>query len=259
MVSRVLFDLGSQGVHEDGNYLVTWFPEPVRPFEVEGALRAAGFTGEAQYSSSDPVDWAEHWKDALKAHQVGGVFVCPPWLQRADQPGSRTVVIDPGMAFGTGDHASTRCALLLLQRFVAPGSSVADLGAGSAVLAIAAARCGARHVVAVERDSDAIANAVENVRLNGVGNAVLVMEGSAEMMLPLVAPFDTIVANIISSVLLSILSRIGESLSDGGTVILSGIMDEERQDFSAVLEERNWSIVDEYCEESWCALAVRPR
>src|SRR5690606_2666724 len=150
----------------------------------------------------------------------------PPWLAGSMDPAT-TIVVDPGMAFGTGEHATTRGVVRLLHETVREGDSVVDLGAGSAVLAIAAAKLGAATVIAVELDPDAIPNAEFNVTANGVADRVIVLQGDAALFLPLVAPVRVVLANIISSVLVALLPVIRESLANGGVAILSGILLEE--------------------------------
>lgn len=255
-VMRALFELGSQGVQEDGEVLATWFTDEISRFDVDRALDATGFRGDRQYGLADPVDWTEAWKEQVKAQVVDGILVCPPWLARQDGAEKFTVVIEPGMAFGTGDHASTRCALRLVNRWVVAGSAVADLGAGSAVLSIAAAKLGARHVVAIENDADAIGNALENVSRNGVGEQVTVLENDAATVLPLVAPVDVVVANMVSSLLLSLLAPISKALSQRGCALLSGILVSERAEFEGELVRHSWRILDEVTEGEWCALAI---
>jgi ribosomal protein L11 methyltransferase len=111
-----------------------------------------------------PVDWATAWRDHARVTALGSLTIAPPWLAAGLDP-ARAIVIDPGMAFGTGDHASTRGAVLMLHS-VKPGMTVADLGSGSAVLSIAAAKLGAARVWAIEIDPEAQANAAENIDRN---------------------------------------------------------------------------------------------
>src|SRR5205085_11772487 len=123
---------------------------------------------------------------------------------------ARTIVIDPGMAVGTGDHPTTRGVVRLMDGAIRRGDVVADLGAGSAVLSIAAVRLGAARAAAVELDPDAIGNAEENVRRNGAVGAVTVIQGDADLILPLLAPVRVILANIISSVLISLMQAMSQ-------------------------------------------------
>jgi ribosomal protein L11 methyltransferase len=168
-------------------------------------------------------------------------------------------VIEPAMAFGTGEHETTRGVVRLLQSVIRAGDIVADLGSGSAVLAIAAARLGAARVVAIELDHDAIGNAEENVARNGVSDRVTVIEGDAALLLPLVAPVRVVLANIISSVLVELLPAIADALSRDGAAILSGILVEERPEMMRVLESAGWSVVSEDREGQWWSVSIARR
>lgn len=166
------------------------------------------------------------------------------------------MVIDPAMAFGTGEHPTTRGVVRLMTPVVAAGDAVADLGAGSAVLAIAAVKLGAGRAFAIERDGDAIANAEENVARNGVTGLVVVLEGDAAILLSLVAPVQLILANIISSVLIELLPQLPPALADGGAVILSGILVEERDAMLEELRAEGWAVVAEDVEAGWWSVRV---
>jgi ribosomal protein L11 methyltransferase len=162
------------------------------------------------------------------------------------------------MAFGTGEHPTTRGVLRLMDGVVEPGDRVADLGAGSAVLAIAAARLGASRVAAIEMDPDAIGNAEQNVLVNDVGDRVVVIEGDAETILPHVAPVRVVLANIVSSVLIPLLSLVRRSLEPGGAAIFSGILVDERDEFVSALERDGWRVEREHIEDVWWTTVARP-
>jgi ribosomal protein L11 methyltransferase len=245
-----LFAAGALGVHEDGDALVTHFPPEA---DVEGlavALRDADPGATVSIGRAANTDWSEAWKAMLSTQTVGALRIAPPWLA-AELDAGRTIVIDPGMAFGTGDHATTRAVVRLMQRLPIRGARVADLGAGSAVLAIAAAKLGARNVAAVELDPDAIGNAIENVERNGVTDTVHVIEGDAKLLLPLVAPVDIVLANIVSSVHVDLLPVMAAALVPGGHVVLSGILLEEREMMTERLAESGWTVDDEDTEDIW--------
>jgi ribosomal protein L11 methyltransferase len=146
-----------------------------------------------------------------------------------------------------------------MQRIVRAGDRVADLGTGSAVLAIAAAKLGARHVAAIEVDHDAISNAEDNVRRNDVSEVVTVIEGDAATLLPLVAPVRVITANIISSALLELLPVIAMTLDPNGSAILSGILDEERSMMLRALKDSGWVVDAEDREDIWWSAAIARR
>src|SRR5690606_35594109 len=126
----------------------------------------------------EPGDYDAVWRASVQPRQVGRLLVTPPWLAGASAPAT-TIVIEPGTGFGTGEHETTRGALELLQDVVQPGDVVADLGCGSAVLAIAAVKLGAARVAAIELDGEAIPNAEANVAHNGLSDRITVIEGDA--------------------------------------------------------------------------------
>jgi ribosomal protein L11 methyltransferase len=171
------------------------------------------------------------------------------------------------MAFGTGEHASTRGVLRLLQSVVHAGDVVADLGAGSGVLAIAAAKLGARRVAAVERDPDAIANAEANVARNGVADRVSVILGDAAILLPLLAPVQLIAANILAPVLLELSDGMAAAVSPGGRAVLGGVLLSECATVVSGFERGGWVVEREDAEPGmddqreaawWSAILVRP-
>lgn len=257
-VIAALFSAGAEGVHEDGDDVVTHFPETVNTAAVVAAVCRIDPAVRCQTAEVEQVDWSVAWRSGVRAFSVGMLSVAPPWLADGFDT-RRTVVIDPGMAFGTGDHASTRGALRLLQASVAPGHVVADLGAGSGVLSIAAAKLGASQVFAIESDPDAIGNATANIERNGVVDVVHVFEGDAGVLLPLVAPVDVIVANILSSVLVDLLAAIAHALPPRGVAVLAGILVEERGAMLEAIEADGWNVRAEDTEEEWWSVAlVRP-
>jgi ribosomal protein L11 methyltransferase len=253
-----LFAHGSAGVHEDGDVLVTFLPEAtVSDDALLRSLALADGAAHVELGFVDASDWARRWPTRVGIHVLGPLTIAPPWLA-SDLDPRRTIVIDPGMAFGTGEHETTRGVLRLLPHVVRAGDIVADLGAGSGVLAIAAAKLGAARVAAIEMDHDAIGNAEANVERNGVADRVRVIEGDAQMLLPLVAPVRVVTANIISSVVIDLLPCIMGALLDGGQAVLSGILREEREAMLIVLRETGWRVEREDVEGEWWSTIVAP-
>jgi len=257
-VSAAMFAAGAQGIHEEGELLVTHLEAEGEASSLAGAVRAADAGAAIETRAIPAVDWSVAWRELIRAHEVGSLSVAPPWLAQG-MDAARTVVIEPAMAFGTGDHPTTRGALRLMQPVIRAGDSVADLGAGSAVLAIAAAKLGAARVAAVEFDADAISNAEANVALNGVEDRVRVIEGDAAIFLPLLAPVRVVLANIISSVLIELLPLIGRSLSNDGAAILSGILNEEREKMLEVFAADEWYVTGEDAEGAWWSVSIAKR
>ena len=257
-VVAALFAAGAQGVHEDGQALVTHFPPETDADSIMAAVRLADPGADVVVGEAPDTDWSEAWKALLSVQSVGTLRIAPPWLARDLDP-ETTIVVDPGMAFGTGDHSTTRSVVRLMQRLELKGTRVADLGAGSAVLSIAAAKLGARVVSAVELDADAIGNATENVERNDVTAIVHVIEGDARIILPLLAPVDVVLANILASVHVELLPAIAESLVASGRVVLSGILVDERDMLADVLERSGWKIEDEDIEDIWWSATIARR
>lgn len=256
-VSAALFAAGSQGVLEDGDALVSHFPTRAEAEAAAEAVRVADPKAVVVLGEVPPVDWSAAWKDHVRAFDCGVLSVAPPWLAEGRDPAT-TIVIEPGMAFGTGDHPTTRGVLRLLPTAVTPGAVVADLGAGSAVLAIGAAKLGAARVAAVELDPEAIADAEANVAANGVAGTVTVIEADAALVLPLLAPVQVIVANIISGVLLELLPGMRAALAPGGCVLLSGILHEERPRMLEALAAGGWRVTAEDTERPWWTCRAVP-
>ena len=285
-VIAALFEAGSQGVQEDGVAVVTHFPPETKIDHVRTAVMAADPRAAIAVSDAPDVDYSQ-WKAAVGAHRLGRLVIAPPWLADEFDPRS-AVIIDPVMAFGTGEHPTTRGVLRLMQgaalgslrdqtdavderpannlhprrsspQVIREGDIVADLGAGSAVLSIAAAKLGASRIAAIEIDHDSIANAEENVRANDVSDRVEVLEGDATILLPLLAPVRVVLANIISSVLLDLLPVIRAALDSGGQAILSGILRDERDSMVAALENNGWQIENEDTEDAWWSVQIAPR
>jgi ribosomal protein L11 methyltransferase len=258
-VAAALFAAGAEALQESEGALLTNAPSD----DVARLLAAAALAidpGAVTATELAPiVDWSTAWRAQIRAHTVGLLTVSPPWLAGAFLP-ERTIVIEPAMAFGTGDHESTRGVLKLMQDVVLPGDSVADLGAGSAVLAIAAAKLGAARVFAIENDPDAIGNAEENVQTNGVADRVLVLAGDANVLLPLVAmetPVRVVLANIVSMVIRELLPVIGRSLAGGGAAIFSGMLLTERDAMTSAFRDAGWAVRAEYAEGEWWSCVVR--
>ena len=253
-----LFDMGSEGVQETGGELLTHFPGDTDEVMLRAAILAADPHAQVVTRVIPAVDWSQQWKRGIGAHELGPLTIVPPWLAEGHDPAT-TIVIEPEMAFGTGEHQTTRGVVRLLPSVIRRGDRVADLGAGSAVLSIAAAKLGAKQVTAIELDHDSIANAEQNVARNGVTEQVTVIEGDAALLLPLVAPVRVVLANIISSVLLELLPVIADALTPDGEAVLSGILVEERATMLDALATSGWMVLGEDEEGAWWSVRIARR
>lgn len=266
-ISALLFDLGSSGLEEDGGddtpivRLTAYFPasEPVdavRDGLIEALAEVPGARIIEDGAEVPQADWGAKWREHFEpVYPTERIVVHPPWEDVEPPAGGFAVVIEPKTAFGTGSHATTRMALIGLERTVRAGDRVLDVGTGSGILGIAAVKLGAREVVAVDTDPLATENVEENVGLNGVaGIRVETRPVSAAD-----TGFDVTVANIIRSVLTPMLPTLAASVRPGGAVILGGLLDREEDTFSESVEGAGLSVEDITREAEWIGLIARRR
>ena len=256
-VAAALFTGGAEGLMEDGASFVTHVPVDHDLIFLRAEVQRADPAVQLLVTPMDVATASPELHGTVQAHDLGAFIITPPWL--ADQYDSaKTIIVEPGMAFGTGEHATTRGVLRLLPQVLRHGDLVADLGAGSAVLAIAAAKGGASKVVAIELDEDAMSNAEENLARNGVSDRVHLLCGDASVLLPFFAPVRLVLANIISSVHVEMLPVVARCLSPDGVVIISGILQTERDEMLRHLAVTGWQMIADDSEgEWWSATIVR--
>jgi ribosomal protein L11 methyltransferase len=239
-----LLSLGARAVEERGGWYVSYFAEPedVDAFVSEARAVLAVETGferiEVEHGWQADEEWAQSWKRGLAPRRVTDrIVVHPSWFEPKDvRADDIVIVLDPGMAFGTAEHETTRGCLRLIDGVVRGGDRLLDVGAGSGILAIAAARLGADEVVAIEGDPLACEAMAENVERNGVADRVQVVETWATSE-SIVAhgPASGIVANIESGLLVPLFEGFSEALDADGWLIVSGILDHEWEEVEGSL------------------------
>lgn len=212
-------------------------------------------------------DWAEAWKAGYDVLRIGRQLVVKPtWRDYSPRPGDRVVVLDPGMAFGSGLHSTTRLCLEALEDYLQPGATVLDAGTGSGILAIAAARLGAAHVLALDTDTLAVRVARENVILNQVESIVQVEAGTVQVSdsthldgAPAQEPqiSSLIVANILAETIIELTPGLVANLAPRGILIASGIIADRADAVVAKLRENSLSIVEQRRMGEWVALVAR--
>ncbi|WP_376789881.1 50S ribosomal protein L11 methyltransferase [Thermoflexus sp.] len=214
-----------------------------------------------QFRELDETMWEEAWKAHYDVLRVGPFVIRPSWRTARLEPGDLLIELDPGMAFGTGTHPTTRMCLQAIAEWVRAGDRVLDLGTGSGILAIAAARRGAARVWALDVDPVAVQVAQENMIRNRVADRVVVMRGSLEEARALGERFDGVVANIVAPVICSFCERgIVELLQPRGWLVVSGFFHGEQEEaVRRALEATGLTVTRRWIEESWVALGARRR
>ena len=187
--------------------------------------------------------WEEAWKAAFPPQRVGNrIVIAPTWSEISDNKTEILIQLDPGMAFGTGYHPTTRLSLELLERTVEPHHQVADIGTGSGILAIAAIKLGAAHVDAIEIDSTALPVAAANFQSNRVASQVCLSQGDG--LKGSVNRYHLIVGNILTKAILPMIPFCTQRLYPDGIVIFSGILETELAQIKSVLEAHQFQCLD---------------
>jgi ribosomal protein L11 methyltransferase len=203
-------------------------------------------------------DWANAWKQHHPVQHVGQRIVLKPtWREYQPLPGELMIHLDPGMAFGTGQHPSTRLCLLALEKHVRPGMRVLDVGTGSGILAILAAKLGAQAVLACDVDPVAVEVARENVALNQVADSVRVEAGSLDALELEPGTWDIVVINILAPVIVELLPLARPLMRDEGLIILAGLIETQVDAVNAQMREVGLSVSQREQEGDWVMLVGR--
>lgn len=203
-------------------------------------------------------DWAEAWKKHYTVLHLGKhVVIKPSWLEYAPATDDVVIELDPGMAFGTGLHPTTRLCLVALENYMTRDARVLDMGTGSGILSIAAAKLGARAVVAVDLDPVAVDTAARNVATNHADATVTVRRGSMDAAKEAGNLYDLVCINILAEVVADLAPDLAAVLRAGGTVIASGILDYKAEDVVEAFHAVGIQVVEKMQEEDWVALAAK--
>jgi ribosomal protein L11 methyltransferase len=210
-------------------------------------------------SRLDEEDWAESWKAHFQAEKVSKrLVVKPSWQDYKAQPSEIVLEIDPGLAFGTGTHPTTRLCLNLIEALMLPGDSLLDVGTGSGVLMIAAAKLGARKVCGIDKDAVALAVAQRNLKQNAIDQATVTLI-CGNLIEAVVQQFDLVVANIVTDAIIILLNDINRVLKKNRVFLCSGIHKTSQNCVIDKLKELDFEIMNIYSKDEWVAIAAKLR
>ncbi len=257
---------GFEGFWEDAGTLKAYIPEEQWNEETRSAAaRSLAAFADGQEMSPpvvetrliQPENWNALWEASIRpVAATDRIIIAPSWHTVHPAEGRIVLTIDPKMSFGTGHHETTRLMLQIMEPRIGQGSTVLDVGTGTGVLAIAAVRLGAASATGVDIDEWSYQNAMENAAANGVAGRVTILRGELADVPP--GRFDIVAANIQRSVIQPLLPALCERLTPGGALLLSGLLDIEREAMQASFGRLGLAVVEERRELEWVAYALTP-
>ena len=252
--------------NQDGVLIKTYIPEERNVLELVETIKAkisllpaCGLDigeGTVSLSNVNESDWANEWKKYYKPTKIGEkIVVKPTWEDYEEQEGDLIIELDPGMAFGTGTHETTTMCIQQLEKYVKEDSKVFDIGCGSGILAIAAAKLGANDVLAVDLDEVAVKVSKENIELNKVEDKVKALHGN--LMEVVNDKADIVVANIIADIIKILAKDIKNFMKDDAVFISSGIIHAKVDEVKASLEENGLEVIEVQSLGEWNAIVSK--
>lgn len=236
---------------ESGEELLSYVKEKVKEL-IDMGIDVGEATVTCQLVKEE--DWANNWKKYYKPTKIGDKIVIKPvWEDYKASENELVIELDPGMAFGTGTHETTRMCILALEKYVKADTTVFDIGTGSGILAIAAAKMGAKHVVGVDLDPVAVDSAKDNVALNSLNN-IEILEGN--LMDVVEGKGDLIVANILAEIIVILVEQIKDCLKKGGEFIASGIIRERESMVVEKLQSSGFAIKETLYDGEWVCIVA---
>ncbi|MFP4481795.1 MAG: 50S ribosomal protein L11 methyltransferase [Thermovirgaceae bacterium] len=248
--------IGSEFIETSGKSVLKSYYRSTRDLEywlgrVQEAIGPWGTVNIVDMGKIENRSWHKTWKDAFPPLEVGeSLVVMAPWHEKSYKGNRTCLLIYPGSAFGTGYHESTQIALELIERHVTKGGTAVDIGTGSGILAVALVKAGAGKVYARDFDPAVLAEARENLRLNGIEENIVILE-EGDLLKGFTGSVDFLTANIVFDPLLKLLPEIGRVLSPDGVALFSGLSLKERGDFLKALEENGLFPSDEIKKGDW--------
>ncbi len=224
---------------------------------IKSRLGALGISGELSADGINEDDWAESWKQYYKPVPLGRVTIVPAWEEYKARDGEVIIRMDPGMAFGTGTHETTRLVIRLMQDEIKGGERVLDVGTGSGILSICASKLGALSCNAYDIDPVAVKVARENAEADGCTNITVGVSDLLHGVDLSGGKYDFCVANIVADIIIRMLPDIKSYLKDGAPLILSGIIGERADEVRAAVLALGFTVEREITENDWVGMFVR--
>ena len=225
---------------------------------IKDRLAGEGIEGRIEVIGVNEEDWANSWKAYYKPIRIGRrMVIVPAWEIYEEQEDDIVVRMDPGMAFGTGTHETTKLVIQLLEKYTKQGCRMLDVGCGSGILAICAAKLGAGLCRAYDIDPVAVRVARENIEASGLDNVSCNVSDLLRQVEPEMEGYDLITANIVADIIIRMSPDIGRYMKDDGVLLTSGIIAERSADVKEALSVRGLRVVEEIEENGWCAIAFQ--
>ena len=202
-------------------------------------------------------DWANSWKQYYKPLKVGErIVICPAWESYKPTENELVIRMDPGMAFGTGTHETTRLVIRLLEKYTKAGCRMLDVGTGTGILAICASRLGAETCRAYDIDPTAVRVARENIKDSGLQNVTCDQSDLLKQVSLEGGAYDLVCANIVADIIIRMTPDVGKYMKEGAVLLASGIIAERCDDVIACFEQHGFKVIELLTDNDWCGLAV---
>lgn len=218
-------------------------------------LSAEGISNEIDTTGCDEMDWRNNWKQYFFPIPVGEkLLIRPSWRDEYDAGDRKVINIDPGMAFGTGNHETTRLCLKCLEKYVKEGDKVLDVGCGSGILSIASVLLGAERAFGVDIDPTAVRTADENAQMNSVSDKCMFVAGNLTDKVEGV--YNIVVANIVADAIIMLSADVKKFMGDNSVYIMSGIIDKRHDDVLSAIE-KDFEVIETFEEAGWVCIAAK--